>query len=157
MVRRSLMTLLALGAISFPSLAATPEEEIRAAFDKFVVAQNAHDLKAVAALLLNSPQFLWINRGTAIWGREAALKRFESLYQGTWKLAPDSSSMKVISLGDTAAQLYVAITFNIGAPGQPAPDVPFLINQIWVKTSEGWRITSILPIPLPPPAPASVK
>ena len=87
------------------------------------------------------------------------MKRFESLYQGTWKLAPDRSSLKVILLSDTAAQLYVPIMFNIGAPGQPAADAPTLINQIWVKTSAGWRIASILPIPIPipTPAPASVK
>jgi ketosteroid isomerase-like protein len=157
MFRRSLVILLVLAATAFPSLAATPEEEVRAAFEKFVAAQNAHDVKAVEALLLDSPQFLWITRGAAIWGREAALKRFESLYQGTWKLTPDSSSLKVIHLSDTCAQLYVPIMFNIGAPGQPAADAPTLINQIWVKTSAGWRIASILPIPLNPPAPASAK
>jgi hypothetical protein len=72
-------------------------------------------------------------------------------------LTPDSSSLKVIHLSDTCAQLYVPIVFNIGAPGQPAADAPTLINQIWVKTSAGWRIASILPIPLTPPAPASAK
>ena len=61
------------------------EDEVKALFAKFVAAQNAHDLKAVGDLLQeDSPQFLWITRGTPIWGRDAALKRFEALYQGTW-------------------------------------------------------------------------
>jgi hypothetical protein len=58
------------------------EDEVKALFAKFVAAQNAHDLKGVGELLQDSPQFLWITRGTPIWGRDAALKRFETLYQG---------------------------------------------------------------------------
>jgi hypothetical protein len=60
--------------------------------------------------------------------------------------------LKVVLLSDTTAQLYVPIMFNIGPPGQPAPDAPFLMNQTLVKTAAGWRIANILPIPLPPPA-----
>lgn len=131
---------------------AAPEDEVRAGFEGFVVAQNAHDSAAVRELLLDSPAFLWITRGTPIWGREAALKRFEVLYQGTWKLAPDSSGMKVAVLSDTTALLYVPIMFSIGLPGQPAADTPFLMNQTWVKTPSGWRIATILPIPIPPAA-----
>ena len=66
MFRRSLVILLVMGATAFPSLAATPEDEVRAGFETFVAAQNAHDVKAVEALLLDSPQFLWITRGAAI-------------------------------------------------------------------------------------------
>jgi hypothetical protein len=61
--------------------AAAPEQEVRATFERFVAAQNAHDLKAVKSLLLGSPNFLWITRGTAIWGMEAALKRFAAIYR----------------------------------------------------------------------------
>jgi ketosteroid isomerase-like protein len=67
---------------------ADSEDEVRALFEKFVAAQNAHDIKAVGELLQDSPQFLWITRGTPIWGRDAALKRFETLYQGSWFLEP---------------------------------------------------------------------
>ncbi len=72
--------------------AAGPEDEVRAAFEQFVTAQNAHDIKAVESTLLAEPNFLWITRGTAIWGQEAALKRFATLYAGTWRLDPDTSS-----------------------------------------------------------------
>ena len=129
---------------------AAPEDEVRAGFERFVVAQNAHDSAAVRELLLDSPAFLWITRGNPIWGREAAMKRFEALYQGTWKLAPDISGMKIALLSKTTAQLYVPIMFTIGPPGQPAPDTPFLMNQTWIMTGSGWRIATILPIPVPP-------
>jgi hypothetical protein len=149
------------GALFAGALAALPavasaagEDEVRAVFDRFVKAQNSHYVAGVRELLLDSPNFLWVTRGAPVWGREAALKRFESLYQGTWKLSPDMSNLKTVLVSETTAQLYVPITFNIGAPGQPAPDTPFLMNQTLVKTAAGWRIANILPIPLPaPPAP----
>ncbi len=126
------------------------DEDVRAVFDQFVKAQNAHDLTGVRELLLDSPNFLWVTRGAPIWGRDAAVKRFESLYQGTWKLSPDMSELKAVLVSETTAQLYVPITFNIGAPGQPAPDASFLMNQTLVRTAGGWRIANILPIPVPP-------
>jgi len=136
---------------------ASADDDVKATFNRFVAAQNAHDISAVRDLLLDSTNFLWVTRGAPIWGRDAALKRFETLYQGTWKLSPDTSNLKVVLLGDTTAQLFVPIMFNIGPPGQPAPDTPFLMNQTLVKTEAGWRIANILPIPLPPPATAPAR
>ena len=136
---------------------ASADDDVKAIFDRFVTAQNAHDVSAVRDMLWDSTNFLWVTRGTPIWGRDAALKRFETLYQGTWKLSPDTSNLRVVLLSDSTAQLFVPIMFNIGPPGQPAPDIPFLMNQTIVKTAAGWRIASILPIPLPAPATAPVK
>jgi ketosteroid isomerase-like protein len=159
--RRSTLirALLVAGVLSCSSTVATAasEDDVRAIFDQFVKAQNAHDIAAVRELLLDSPNFLWVTRGAPIWGREAALKRFETLYQGTWKLSPDLANLKTVLVSDTAAQLYVPITFNIGAPGQPAPDTSFLMNQTLVKTAAGWRIANILPIPVQAPATAPPK
>ena len=131
------------------SAQAGTEDEVKAQFSKFVAAQNAHDLKAVGDMLLDSPQFLWITRGAPIWGREAALKRFEALYQGTWSLDPKTDELKVFEVQPGVAQLYVPITFMIAPAGQTAQPTRFLMNQILVKTPEGWRVSSILPIPVP--------
>jgi len=131
-----------------PAVAA-PEDEVRATFDRFVAAQNAHDVKAVEALLLGSPNFLWITRGTPIWGPDAALKRFTALYEGTWRLDPDTSGLKMITIADGAAQIYVPILFTIGASGQQAQPVRFLMNMVLAKTATGWKVSSILPIPAP--------
>jgi ketosteroid isomerase-like protein len=131
-----------------PAVAA-PEDEVRATFDRFVAAQNAHDVKAVESLLLGSPNFLWITRGTPVWGPDAALKRFTALYEGTWKLDPEFSNLKVLMIGDSVAQIYVPIIFTIGAPGQSPQQTRFLMNQVLVETLSGWRVSSILPIPAP--------
>jgi ketosteroid isomerase-like protein len=131
------------------SAVAAPEDEVRAAFDRFVVAQNAHDIKAVESLLLRSPDLLWITRGTPVWGPDAAIRRFAVLYEGTWRLDPDPSELRITLIADGVAQVYVPIMFTIGAPGQPPQHTKFLMNQVLVKTQSGWRVSSILPIPAP--------
>ena len=111
------------------------KDEVRAALERFVAAQNAHDIKALESLLLNSPDFLWITRGTPVWGFDAALKRFSALYEGTWRLDAEASSLRITMLGDRAVQIYVPITFTIGVPGQPAESTRFLMNQVLVKNA----------------------
>ena len=123
------------------------EDEVKALFAKFVAAQNAHDPKAVGELLQDSPQFLWVTRGVPIWGRDAALKRFEALYQGTWSLDPKIDELKVLELQPGVVQLYVPITFMISPAGQTAQPMRFLMNLVVVKTADGWKVASILPIP----------
>jgi uncharacterized protein (TIGR02246 family) len=128
---------------------ASTEDEVRAVFDHFVQVQNAHDAKALETLLSDSPQFLWITRGTAVWGREAALQRFAKLYEGTWRLDPDSTSVRVVPISDSVAQLYAPVQFTIGAPSQPAQATRFLLNLVVVKSDGSWRVMSIFPIPAP--------
>ena len=130
---------------------ASTEEEVRAAFDRFVQVQNAHDIKALEALLADSPQFLWITRGTAVWGRDAAMQRFAKLYEGTWRLDPDTASVRVVPISDSVAQLHAAVQFTIGTPGQPPQATRFLLNQVLVKSAGAWRVMSIFPIPAPAP------
>jgi uncharacterized protein (TIGR02246 family) len=152
MLKRSVAVLALAGSIvlgaSSPSSVARADsgEEIRALFERFVAAQNAHDLKAVSETLVDSKHFLWITRGTPIWGREAALQRFQALYKGTWRLEPAMAEFRVIELGGDTAQIFVPITFLIAPAGQTAQSSKFLMNQTMVKTAGGWRIASILPI-----------
>jgi ketosteroid isomerase-like protein len=150
--RRSIAcaTLLLISLMTKPVVAA-PEDEVRSTFERFVAAQNAHDIKAVESLLLGSPDLLWITRGAPVWGQETALKRFADLYEGTWRLDPEFTSLKVIMIGEGVAQIYVPIMFTIGAAGQPPQQAKFLMNQVLVKTQAGWRVSSILPVPVPAP------
>ena len=142
---------LLLGSMAGAPAIAASDDEVRATFERFVAAQNAHDEKALTSLLLDSPDFLWITRGTAVWGHEQAMKRFAGLFQATWQLAPDLSQLKVTMLGDGAAQLFVPIAFTIGNVGQPPQTTTFLMNQVLRKTADGWKVSSILPIPVPKP------
>lgn len=128
---------------------AAPQDEVRAVFEHFVAAQNAHDATAVAGMLRASPEFLWITRGTAVWGSDAAMERFRALYKGTWHLEPEMAQFRAVALSDGVMQVFVPVLFTIGAPGQPASPSRFLFNQILLRDANGWRIASILPIPAP--------
>jgi hypothetical protein len=149
-----LLTLITAVALmgSVGSAHGSTEDEVRAVFDRFAQVPNAHDAKALEkTLLADSPQFLWITRGTAVWGRDAALQRFAKLYEGTWHLDPDLASIRVTPLSDRAAQLHVAAQFTVGAPNQPLQVTRFFLSQILVKSSGTWRVMSIFPIPAPAP------
>src|SRR5437667_11362165 len=98
----------ALAAIATPAQAATMEDEVRAVFDKYIAVQNAHDLKAMRNLLIDSPDFLWITRGRPIWGREAALKGLEERYRGTWHIEPDRKELRVLSVRRRVAEVNAA-------------------------------------------------
>jgi len=65
--------MLLLASLMIKPAVATPEDEVRSTFDRFVAAQNAHDIKAVESLLLGSPDFLRVTRGAPVWGQDAAL------------------------------------------------------------------------------------
>jgi uncharacterized protein (TIGR02246 family) len=145
------MTLIGTALMLFTAGAvrAGTEDEVKAIFDKFVAAQNAHDLKAVGEILQDSPQMFWITRGQVYLGRDAALKRFGEYYQGTWALEPKVNEIKVIELSPDVTQLYAPTVFRIAAAGQTAQSSLFLLNQIYVRTPGGWRLASIFPILVP--------
>ena len=137
------------------SARAGAEDEVRDLFAKFVVAQNAHDLKAVGEILQDSPQFLWITRDpqtgrpSPFWGHGAALKRFEQFYQGAWSLEPKLDEIKINELSPGVVQLLAPTVFRIAPPGQTAQPSLFLLNHIYVRTDAGWRLASIFPILVP--------
>src|SRR5258708_39907972 len=97
---------------------ASPEDEVRDAFRSFVEVQNAHDTKALEALLADSPQFVWITRGTVVWGREAALQRFAQLHEGTWKPERETAALRVVVISPDVAELHVPVNFTTGAAGE---------------------------------------
>ncbi len=151
MVKRFAASILAGAAIvTTLASAATMEDEVHAVFDKYIAVQNAHDLKAMRNLLIDSPDFLWVTRGKPIWGREAALKGLEERYKGTWHIEPDRKEFRVISVSRRVAQVYAPTQLTVGEPGTEPSKIRLYINLVMVKKPEGWRIASILPILVPP-------
>jgi polar amino acid transport system substrate-binding protein len=130
-----------------PPAAQSAEQQIRALFERFVLAQNAHNLAALAEEFLDSPRFLSIHEGTAVVGREAALKQFESLFQGTWRLELRPEEVQVTLLQEGVAKLFAPATLTVGMPAQEARTSRILLNQVLVKGAKGWQIESLLLIP----------
>src|SRR4051812_1936773 len=108
----------------------TAKDDPMTIFEQFIKAQNQHDLTALDNLLAASPDFIWITKGQIIWGKESALKRFETLYKGTWSLKPDESNLKIITLDKNSRHICVPITFLIGESGQEPKQINFLMNMI---------------------------
>ena len=131
--------------------AATMEEEVRAVFDRYVAIQNAHDLKSMRNLFVDSPDFLWISRGKPIWGREAALKELEERYKGTWHLEVDRKELRVISVSRRVAHVYATTQVTAGDAGAKPAKTRAYINLVMVKKPDGWQIASVLPIQVPAP------
>ena len=52
-----LSVLSVLGVLGVPPLFAAPEDEVKAVVERFVAAQNAHDIRAVGEVLLDAPHF----------------------------------------------------------------------------------------------------
>jgi uncharacterized protein (TIGR02246 family) len=142
--------LMALALVATLARASTMEDEVRAVFDKYIATQNAHDLKGMRNLLSDSPDMLWISRGKAIWGRDAALKSLEERYKGTWKIDVDKKELRVISVSRRVAQVYAPTQLSVGEPGAEPARNRLYINLVMVKKPDGWQIVSILPILVPP-------
>jgi hypothetical protein len=139
-MRRAVLSLpiaiaLILPGFTLPSESA--DAEVRQTFERFVAAQNAHDARAVRDLLWDGPGFPWITRGNVIWGRDEAMKRFETKYGGTWKL--DAAT----------AQIFIPLVVTSGPAGQAPQSVSIHMNQTLIRSPSGWKVASILPIPVP--------
>ena len=118
--------------------------EVESLYRSFAAAQNARDLSMVKALLLDSPQFLWVSDGKSIWGREATIKRM-SLFQEneTWRVEPDLAHAAVVPLGADVAYYHLSLDLVIGAKGVPPERIGFLISMLCVRTETGWRIAAL--------------
>ncbi|MDM0115211.1 nuclear transport factor 2 family protein [Variovorax sp. J22R133] len=146
------IALLVAAAICYGGAAqAAAEDEVRASFERFVQVQNEHDVKALEGLLADSPGFLWITRGTVIWGRDAALQQFAKLYAGTWRLDPEYGGLRVVPIGNDVAEVHVPVQFTTGPAGQAPQSTRLFLNQVLVKSGGAWRVLSIFPIAAPAP------
>lgn len=129
-----------------PASATSSDDNARAFFTQFVAAQNAHDAKAVASLLWESPDMLWFTRGVEVRGAKSIVETLTDYYAGTWHLDPDMGHFRSTKLSEDVVQILVPVTFTRGLPGKPAQDNTFLISQTLVHTAAGWRVASIMPI-----------
>lgn len=146
MIRRKasmFLTLLMWAPVIF---AATPQDDVRSFFEHFVAAQNAHDLDTVQTMLWDSPDFLWISRGTQVRGSSDALATYRSYYTGTWHLDADMTKFQTIVLSSDVVELFVPVTFSRGAPGQLPQSATFLISQTLIHNATGWHVATIIPI-----------
>jgi len=142
----ALASLVAAAILTLSPTRAAPGDPIKGAFNKFVTAQNAHDLKAIDEALLASPDFLWIAPGQIVRGRDAARARFGELFQRAWRVDPDWSTFQIMMLDVSTAEVFVRVRITDGASSRNAR-----VNQILIRTAGAWRVSSIVIADAPTP------
>lgn len=134
------------------SLGTADIEEIRALFLRQAEGENAHDIEVIATVLAKaapgSPDPVnFVARAYSFWGRAAVLDHFRTVFAGTWRFEPDRDAMKITPLGPDTAHIFAPTRITVGAAGESGTTYPFLVNEIAVRTAEGWRIATIIPVP----------
>jgi ketosteroid isomerase-like protein len=142
---RMLPVLLSLLAVAPSGAAASTADDVLALYRTFAAAQNRRDLPAVRQTLWNSPQFLWVSDGMAVWGPDALIKRMQQFQQSeVWKVEPELDKAVPVPLAEGSVMLHVPLTLVIGSTA-PGPDrLRFLVEVICLNTAEGWRIAALL-------------
>jgi ketosteroid isomerase-like protein len=117
--------------------------DVLSLYGKFAAAQNARDLKAVTALLLDSPDFLWVSDGKSVWGRDALIERmgrFQTLE--VWRVEPLLDRARVVEVAPSAAYLHMPLDLHLGSKAD-ASVTRFLVSILCRKTDAGWRIAAL--------------
>jgi hypothetical protein len=128
--------------------AASSEKEVLAIYERFIAGENAHDRAAVAAVLLDSKDFVWARYGgDSIFGYTQALDAFQSEWKGIWRVDPQLTEARVTSPAPGVAVLVTPLLFTAAAPGASPTMVPIRWAGVFVNTKSGWRIASIFITP----------
>ena len=128
---------------------AQAQDEVRLMFEQYIHAENDHNLATVGQALQDSKDMLWVApRGAPVWGRDTVMQELTKRYQGTWKLEPEMPALKVTVYSDNVARVIVPINYTLDAGGNRER---YLVQQTYVRTPVGWRISTIVPAPLPAP------
>jgi ketosteroid isomerase-like protein len=131
-------------AIWMPACArADTRTEVLAVYTAFAAAQNARDPARIKAVLLDSPDFLWVSDGKSIWGREALLERmsrFQSLE--VWRVEPLLDRARVVEVAADVAYINMPLDLHLGTTSAPTV-TRFLVSILCRRTAEGWRIAAL--------------
>ena len=126
--------------------------EIRALFLRQAAAESAHDIGGMEAVLAQAEPgqpdpVNFVARAYRFWGREAVLEHFRSVFTGTWRFEPEVEEIKVLPINADVAHIFAPTQITAGPVGGDEATYRFLVNEFAVRTSDGWRITSIVPVP----------
>jgi len=134
------------------------EQEIRSIYKNLIDAENRHDLPAVRELVWNSPSTLFVAKAPVgwhgYWGIDGVIQHLHDMYQQPFRIDPIYEEEKVVLLTSEFAETYAPVRISVAYGGQnPAPK-PFVMVLLWIHTPAGWKMTTDIPIPVPPdPAP----
>jgi uncharacterized protein (TIGR02246 family) len=126
--------------------------EIRALFLRQAAAETAHDIDGMNDVLATAidgqtDPVNFIGRAYRFWGRDAVLEHFRSVFEGTWRFEPEVEHIKVTAINQDVAHIYAPTSITIGTQSSGEATHRFLVNEFAVRTPDGWRISTIVPVP----------
>jgi len=127
-------------------------EEIRKLFLRQAAGETSHDIEVIESVLACTPpgqadRVNFVARAYRFWGRDAVIDHFRTVFSGTWRFEPDQDAIRIVPLGPDTAHIYAPTRITSGDVGKAATTYTFLVNEIAVRTAEGWRISAIIPVP----------
>ena len=141
-----------------PVPAETLETEIKRAYKNLIDAENKHDLPAVRAMVWHSPSTLFVAKALVgwhgYWGIDDVVGHLRDMYREPFRIDPIYEEERVVFLKSDIAETYAPVNITVAYAGQNPVPKPFIMVLLWIKTSKGWKMTTDIPIPIPPdPAP----
>jgi hypothetical protein len=128
----------------------TTQAEVKAAYARFIAGQNAHDASMVAGVLMKSKGLVWAQYGgNSIWGFDEVMAAFKNAWKGSWHLNPQLNELRITSAAPGVAVLITPLLYTDGDPGEQPSTVPVRWGGVFVKTANGWCISSIFITPYP--------
>jgi hypothetical protein len=127
-------------------------QDIRTVFLQQAAAATAHDIAAFERVFTSAPQgspyeVTFVARAYQYWSKQAVIEHFKETFKGVWKFEPDPATIRVMPLTADSAEIYAPTQVTFGTSDATAKTSPFLVCEIAVRTPEGWRIATIIPVP----------
>ena len=130
------------------------EQDVKDIYKKLIDAENRHDLPAVRELVWSSPSTLFVAKAPigwhGYWGIDDVMQHLHDMYQQPFRIAPLYQEEKVVFITPDIAETYAPVEITVAYGGQNPVHKQFVMVLLWIKTSAGWRMTTDIPIPVPP-------
>ena len=143
-----------LSTAQFGGAAGDKEQDIEDIYKKLIDAENQHDLPAVRELVWKSPSTLFVAKAPVgwrgYWGIDDVMQHLHDMYQQPFRIDPLYQEEKVVFITPDIAETYAPVQITVAYGGQNPVPKPFVMVLLWIKTSTGWKMTTDIPIPVPP-------
>jgi ketosteroid isomerase-like protein len=136
------------------AVAGSNDQEIKRLYKELVDDENRHDLNAVRKLVWESPVTLFVAKAPrgwhGYWGIDDVIQHLHDMYQTPFRIDPDYQEEKVVFITPDIAETYAPVRITVAYGGQNPVPRPFVMVLLWIKTANGWKMTTDIPIPVPP-------
>jgi hypothetical protein len=108
----------------------------------------------VREFVWNSPSTLFVAKAPVgwrgYWGFVDVMQHLHDMYQQPFRIDPIYEEEKVVFITPDIAETYAPVNITVAYAGQNPVPKPFVMVLVWIKTSQGWKMTTDIPIPVPP-------